>query len=353
MDSPGKKWLTGLSLQQLTEVAAEAGLKRFAGAQISDWLYAKFAGEIDEMTNIPLHARKTLNDKYEVGRIGPGQTAISADGTKKYVFPTGGGRSIETVYIPDGERGTLCISSQAGCRMGCQFCMTAKGGYGHNLTSGEIINQIAAIPEREGLTNIVFMGMGEPLDNLDNVLDSIEIMTSQWGFGWSPTRITLSTIGILPALKAAVERTKIHIAVSLHNPFDAERAAMMPAQKAFPISEVLELLRQYDFSHQRRLSFEYIMFDGINDTPRHLKELAKVLRGLDCRVNLIRFHAIPDCELKGSPDDRIRDFNTALNKAGILTTTRSSRGEDILAACGMLAGSQGLVAAKGCFIGRN
>ena len=340
METPEKQWLLGLSLQELTEVAASAGLKRFAGAQIAGWIYPKYADSIEAMTNISVRAREIISQGYEVGRIAPSEMAESGDGTRKYLFPTRNGRSVETVYIPDGDRATLCISSQAGCRMGCHFCMTARGGYGHNLSAGEIINQIVAIPEREKLTNIVYMGMGEPLDNLDNVLRSIEIMTSEWGYGWSPTRITLSTIGVIPNLKKFLDLTKVHLAVSLHNPFDGERAAIMPMQKAYPIAGVLEILAGYDFSHQRRLSFEYIMFDGVNDTDRHLAELIRILSPLHCRVNLIRFHAIPGCDLKGTPDKRIKEFNAALNKAGITTTTRNSRGEDIFAACGMLAGKK-------------
>lgn len=330
----------GMTLAELTDVALGLGLRRFAANQLADWVYPKYAAEVADMSNISKGARAMLEQGFEIGRYAPSEVRVSVDGTKKYLFMTQGSRAIESVYIPDTERdrATLCISSQAGCRMGCRFCMTARGGFGYNLTTAEIINQITSIPEREKITNIVYMGMGEPLDNIDNVLKSLEIMTSSWGYGWSPTRITLSTIGVLPHLERFLRETKVHLAVSLHNPFDEERAELMPMQKAYPIERVLEMLRECDFAHQRRLSFEYIMFEGVNDTRRHLDKLVEMLEGMHCRMNLIRFHAIPDSPLNGSSDKTIREFNTALNKAGILTTTRNSRGEDIFAACGMLAG---------------
>lgn len=331
------KSLLGLSLAELTEIAVSSGLRRFAGAQITQWVYPGRAVSIDAMTNLSLQARTTLSENFRIARHRAVDVQTSVDGTKKYLFETIEGNRVESVYIPDRERATLCISSQAGCRMGCKFCMTARVGFREHLSAGEIMNQIMSVDESEKLTNIVYMGMGEPLDNVDNVLRSIEIMISSWGFAWSPTRITLSTIGVLPALKRFMDETKVHIAVSLHNPFDDERTILMPMQRAYPIADVLSLLRGYNFYGQRRLSFEYIMFDGINDTERHLDELIRLLRGFECRVNLIRFHQIPDSPLNGSPSNVIAWFNSSLNSAGITTTTRSSRGEDIFAACGMLA----------------
>lgn len=331
------KSLLGLTLSELTEIALASGLRRFAGAQIAQWVYPKRAASIEQMTNLSLQARTTLSENFTIGRHAAIDVQTSCDGTRKYLFETPQGNSIEAVYIPDSDRGTLCISSQAGCRMGCKFCMTARVGFREHLSAAEIMNQIMSVDEAERLTNIVYMGMGEPLDNPDNVLRSIEIMTASWGFAWSPTRITLSTIGVMPALGRFMDETKVHLAVSLHNPFDDERAAMMPMQKAYPIRDVLSLLKGYDFHGQRRLSFEYIMFDGVNDTERHLDELIRLLGGFECRVNLIRFHSIPQSDLKGSSDETISCFNRALNRAGITTTTRSSRGEDIFAACGMLA----------------
>lgn len=336
-----KKWLLGLDPVQYREIAVQAGLKAFAGRQIADWVYHKHCSEIGAMSNLSVAAREALSNEYEVGRLEAVECVASVDGTKKYLFPTiSGDRQVEAVYIPDADRATLCISSQAGCRMGCKFCMTARMGWGYNLTAGEILNQIEALPERQTLTNVVFMGMGEPLDNYDQVRRVIEVMTSDWGYGWSPTRITLSTIGVRDTLRDFMDNTKVHLAVSLHNPFDTERAAMMPSQNAFPIAQTIEMLRQYNFYGQRRLSFEYIMFEGVNDSERHLDELIRLLGGLQCRMNLIRFHQIPDSELRGSSDEVIRWFNGELNRAGITTTTRRSRGEDIYAACGMLSSTK-------------
>lgn len=329
-----------MTLSQLRDVAAGLGLPRFAAAQMASWLYKKGAVEVAQMTDISLSNRQLLEQNYIVGQILPSTVDVSADGTKKYLFATIGGANIESAYIPDGERATLCVSSQSGCKMGCEFCMTARGGFAHNLTSGEILNQMRSIPEGGTLTNIVYMGMGEPLDNLENVLDSLEILTSDWGYGWSPTRLTLSTIGIIPAMRQFLERSKAHIAVSLHNPFHEERAAMMPAENKYPIADVVRALKEYDFTHQRRVSFEYIVFKGLNDTPAHIKELARLLDGLKCRINLIRFHAIPGSPYVSPDIAAMERFRDALSQKGIITTIRSSRGEDIRAACGLLSANK-------------
>lgn len=333
-----KKPLIGLTLEQLRDVTDGVGLRPFAAKQIASWLYVKRAKSIDMMTDLPKGARQRLNDEYTVGLTPAKDAAISADGTVKYLFDGTGGRDIEAVYIPDGERATLCVSSQAGCKMNCQFCMTGRQGYNGNLTANGIMNQIMSIPESRMLTNIVFMGMGEPLDNLQPVLNVIEILTAPWGLGWSPKRITVSSIGKLKELRTLLDTTKVHIAISLHNPFPAERANIMPSEKAFPIRDVIALLSGYDFSHQRRLSFEYIMWRDVNDTRRYAEALVKLIGRLECRVNLIRFHAIPDSTLMPSTQATMERFRDFLNDHGITATIRASRGEDIMAACGMLAG---------------
>lgn len=333
-----KQWLLGLSVDQLTDLCLSLGLRRFVGAQLADWLYKKQISDFGQMSNISPKIIDQLTQKnYTIGGLAPLHAQKSVDGTIKYLYPSIGGGDIETVYIPDNDRATLCISSQRGCRMGCRFCMTARMGFSHNLTAGEIIGQIIRLPEYNSLTNVVLMGMGEPLDNWDNVLAALQIITAPWGLGWSPTRITLSTIGVLPFLERFMNETKVHLAVSLHNPFDDERAQMMPIQNKYKISDVINFLKTQDWNGQRRVSFEYIMFDGLNDTTRHLDELVHLLKPLKCRVNLIRFHTIPNAPYKGSPDERIREFNGQLNSLGVITTTRNSRGEDIFAACGMLA----------------
>lgn len=334
------KPLIGLTLEGLRHLVTECGMPQFAAKQIARRLYVNRATSIEEMTELSKQARARLEKNYCVGLQKPLTEARSTDGTVKYLFPGVGGRDIESVYIPDGDRATLCVSSQAGCKMNCSFCMTGRQGFHGSLTSAAIINQVLSIPESEELTNIVFMGMGEPLDNLPAVLDAIDILTAPWGMAWSPKRITVSSIGKIKELKTLIETTKVHIAISLHSPYPSERATLMLVEKAMPIYEVLSLLRNYDFSHQRRLSFEYIMFRGINDDARHCAELAKLLRGLDCRVNLIRFHAIPDSDLQPCSMAQMERFRDKLNEEGITATIRASRGEDIMAACGMLAGAK-------------
>lgn len=329
--------LYGKTLEELKSIVIAEGLPAFTANQIAEWLYKHNAESIDEMTNLSKKAREALSAKYTVGLTQPERVSVSADGTKKYLFPVASNRYVEAAYIPDNDRATLCVSSQSGCKMGCLFCMTAKQGFQGNLTAGEILNQLRGIPEFHDVTNIVYMGMGEPLDNLDNVLKSLVVLTSKWGMGWSTKRITVSTIGIIPAMKQFLEKTNSHLAISLHTPFDDERRMIMPIQNVYPIADVVAELKKYKFSDHRRVSFEYIMFDGLNDTPRHVKELVKLLNGLTCRINLIRFHPIPDSPLRSSPDERIILFRDSLTSKGIFTTIRASRGQDIQAACGLLS----------------
>lgn len=333
-----KKTLIGLTLEQLRDITDAVGLRPFAAKQIASWLYVKRAKSIDMMTDLPKDARQRLAEEYCIGLTEPKDAAESADGTVKYLFEGVGGRDIESVYIPDGDRATLCVSSQAGCKMNCRFCMTGRQGFNGSLSANAIINQVLSIPQSRSLTNIVFMGMGEPLDNLQPVLNVIEILTASWGLGWSPKRITVSSIGKLKELRTLLDTTKVHIAISLHNPFPPERAAIMPVERAYPIRDVIALLSNYDFSHQRRLSFEYIMWRDVNDSIRYAEALVKLIGRLDCRVNLIRFHAIPGSDLRPSTTQVMERFRDCLNDHGITATIRASRGEDIMAACGMLAG---------------
>lgn len=332
--------LLGKNMESLREVTARLGLPRFAASQIASWIYKKGATDFAQMTDISLPHRRALAENCTLGLTPPEDAACSDDGTKKYVFRVGSGQLVESAYIPDGDRATLCISSQAGCKMGCRFCFTGRGGFHGDLSAAEILNQIASLPERENLTNIVMMGMGEPLDNPDEVLAALEAMTSPWGYAWSPTRITLSTIGVIPNLKRFLNSTQINLAVSLHNPFPDQREAIMPVEKVYPIRKVVELLKQYDFTHQRRVSFEYIVLKGMNDSPEHVKELARLLDGLKCRINLIRFHAIPDSPFVSPDNASVVRFRDAISRKGIVTTIRASRGEDIKAACGLLSGSR-------------
>lgn len=332
-----KQLLFGKTLSELQQLVVDLVLPRFTAGQIADWLYKKQISSIAEMSNLSKKNRELLEEKFETGLTAYSKVQISADGTKKYLFPTIQHKFIETAMIPERDRKTVCVSSQVGCKMGCLFCFTAKQGFQGQLTAGEIINQIRSIDEVGEITNIVYMGMGEPFDNLDEVLKSIEILTSEWGFAMSPRRITVSTIGIIPGMLTFLEKSEAHLAVSLHTPFNEERQKLMPVQVAYPIEEVVREIKSWDFGRQRRVSFEYILFEGLNDSPAHVRELARLLDGMKCRINLIRFHPVPGTPLKSPSDKVMQEFKDALNNKGILTTVRASRGQDIYAACGLLS----------------
>lgn len=332
-----KKNLSGMTLGELKDVVQQTGLPQYAAKQIADWLYKKKTVRIEEMTNISSAKREQLGNRYQIGNYPPAEAVKSSDGTVKYLFRAGEKGFIESVYIPAKDRATLCVSSQIGCKMNCLFCMTGKQGFSANLTANEIINQIQSIPESEQLTNLVFMGMGEPLDNTDELFKALEILVSPYGYGWSPKRITVSTIGVPKGLKRFLEESQCHLAVSLHSPFPDQRLSLMPAEKAFPLTEIIDIIKEYDFSHQRRVSFEYIVFKGSNDSAVHAKALARLLGGIPCRVNLIRFHAIPGVALESPSAEQMEVFRDRLNAERITCTIRSSRGEDIFAACGMLS----------------
>lgn len=351
--------LLGKTLCELQDVALSVGLQKFAGKQLAQWLYVQRVRSIDEMTNISLKGREALKARYTVGRHAPVREAVSVDGTRKYLFAVENQKSeienqkslnyIESVYIPEEDRATLCVSTQAGCKMGCRFCMTGTLGFHGQLPASEILNQIFEIDQlaitnhQSSISNLVYMGEGEPMDNLDYVLRSLEIMTAEYGCAWSPKRITVSTVGI-PNMKRFLDESECHLAVSMHNPFAMERAAIMPAEKMMSITEVVALLKQYDWTHQRRVSFEYICWAGQNDTIRHAKELLRLLKGLNCRINLIRFHEgveniKSDRHFPGSNEKQMEFLRDYLTQNGLTTTIRKSRGEDILAACGMLVNS--------------
>ncbi len=332
--------LLGQTLSELTQLAKDLGMPAFTGKQMAEWIYSKRVCSIDEMTNISVKNRTVLNENYEIGRYAPVNQQASVDGTVKYLFQTAQGHYIESVFIPEEDRATLCISSQVGCKMNCLFCMTGKQGFSANLTTHEILNQFYSIPESEKLTNIVFMGMGEPFDNLDNVLKTNSLLSAPYGLAWSPRRITVSSIGLIPKMKVFLDTSECHLAISMHSPFDDERLRLMPVQKPYPIADVVQELKNYDFSKQRRVSFEYIMFKGVNDTIRHAAAMVRMLKGISCRVNLIRFHAIPGVDLQSSTNENMVIFRDYLTSNGMMTTIRKSRGEDIFAACGMLSSKQ-------------
>ena len=332
-----QKVLMGMTTTELKDAVRELGMPAFTGGQIARWLYQQHVTTIDEMTNISKLNRERLKEHYAVGAMPPIDCQRSVDGTVKYLFPTASGKYVETVFIPDGERGTLCVSCQVGCKMNCLFCQTGKQGWEGDLTAADILNQIYALPEREQLTNVVFMGQGEPMDNLDAVLRATEILTADDGYAWSPKRITVSSVGIKNKLKRFLDESQCHVAISMHSPLHEQRRQLMPAEGQMPIEEVVALLKQYDFTHQRRCSFEYICFGGLNDTLSHAREIVRLVEGLECRVNLIRFHPIPGVDLPGADEQRMERLRDYLTARGVFTTIRASRGQDIFAACGLLS----------------
>ena len=332
-----KDLLLGKTLKELQEIGIQFGMPRYIADQLIVWLYKTQIVSFDEMTNISKINRNILAENFDLGVKASLKVQESVDGTKKYLFPALENKFIESAYIPDETRSTLCVSTQVGCKMGCLFCMTGKQGFQGNLKSGEIINQLRSLPEYERVTNLVFMGMGEPFDNIPEVMKSLEILTSEYGFHMSVRKITVSTIGIIPGIRTFLEESKCNLAISLHSPFDEERRKLMPVQHVYPIKDVLETLQQYDINRYRKVSFEYIMFKGINDTPRHVKELARLLNKVRCRINLLRFHTVPNVPLESSDDATIMAFQKMLNEKGIIATIRQSRGMDIDAACGMLS----------------
>lgn len=332
--------LLGLTLDELTSLVQELGEPKYRAKQLAEWLYVKRATTLDEMTNLPKALRSKLKSCCTIGRSPVALTQVSRDGTEKYLFRKLDRleQTFETVYIPEEDgRATLCISSQVGCRMGCRFCATGQMGFHGHLTAADVINQVLSVPHSDALTNVVFMGMGEPLDNYKVVASVLEIMTSDYGLAWSPKRITVSTIGPRVGLTRFLEEQRANLAVSLHSPFPEERAEIMPVEGLFPIEEVIETLGKYDFSGQRRLSFEYIVFGGLNDDLRHAKALAELIRPLRSRVNLIPYHPIEGLPYHASDRAVIERFAEYLNAHGVIATIRRSRGQDIDAACGMLS----------------
>ena len=327
----------GSTLKELTGIAAELGMPSYAGRQLAEWMYKRHVADIGRMSNLSKANRKKLEEHYALGNSDPVKVQTSVDGTKKYLYQSVGGRFVEAAYIPEGKRHTLCVSSQVGCKMGCLFCMTGKQGFQGQLTAGEIVNQVRSLPERDLLTNIVYMGMGEPFDNLEEVMKSLEILTEDYGFGMSPKRITVSTIGIIPAMRVFLEKSSCHLAVSLHSPFEEERRKLMPIEHVYSLSEVLSTIREFSPGKQRRTSFEYIVFKDLNHSQRHVNELARILNGIRCRINLLRFHPIPGTPLASPDDESIEQFQAALERKGLITTIRRSRGQDIYAACGLLS----------------
>ncbi|MEZ5542792.1 MAG: 23S rRNA (adenine(2503)-C(2))-methyltransferase RlmN [Pseudomonadota bacterium] len=338
--------LLDLDREGLERFFIERGEKAFRATQVMKWLYGQGVADLDAMTNISKSLRATLGELAEVRLPEVVADKLSDDNSRKWLFRLADGNCIETVYIPEAERGTLCVSSQVGCMLNCSFCSTAQQGFNRNLSTGEIVAQVwlaahllGQRPDGERIiSNVVMMGMGEPLLNYDNVVRAMRIMLDDYGYGLSKRRITLSTAGIVPALHQLREDCDVSLAVSLHAPTDALRDELVPLNRKYPIAELLAACRAYVGEGRRRVTFEYVLLDGVNDTDRHARELIHCLEGVPAKVNLIPFNPFPQTRYRRSPDDRIHRFFELLNRAGIVTITRKTRGDDIAAACGQLAG---------------
>lgn len=339
--------LYGQSLETLTTLVREAGEPAYRGRQIAEWLYAHHADSLEQMTNLPAALRERWAGTHEIAAPPPESAGVSSDGTAKYVWHSFEGETYESALIPEKERLTLCVSSQAGCRIGCKFCLTARGGLRDSLSSAEILGQYRNLPERERVTHLVYMGMGEPLDNTDEVLRSLDIMTSDWGYGFSPRRITVSTVGILPDLERLLDASEVNVAISLHAARREERLPLVPSENRYPIASIVELLRNraqlalppFTGTGRRRLSFEITMLDGMTDRPEQAEAVRDLIHGIPARVNLIPWNPFPGAPYRPSRRSAIEAFQSILHRSGITTTVRESRGQDIGAACGLLAGA--------------
>ncbi len=329
--------LFGLSAERIGALVSELEMPRYRAQQIARWLYGKHVDSLEEMTNLSLSDRRRLGEVAEIRAPRPREERVSADGTKKYAFLTDGGDVVEAAMIPDGERRTLCLSSQVGCRVGCRFCATGAMRLRGNLSAGEILNQYRSIPERDQITNIVYMGMGEPLDNLPAVIESARLLTAEEGYGLSNRRITLSTVGKPAPLARFLENCDVRLAVSLHTPFQEQRRELMPGTRGYDLLELMQLLRRRAYGDSRRVTFEYVMLKGVNDSPEHADATAELVSGMRTRVNLIPFHPWDGNDIQPSLPAQIEQFRARLERRGVTATVRASRGLDIEAACGLLA----------------
>ena len=332
-----KKSLCGLTADEIFQLIEPSGYKYSHAVLISNSIYKKGITDISGIKGIPKMLKEVVETNACSGIFPPVVSGLSADRTVKYLFRTNSGKMFETVYIPDGKRITVCVSSQSGCRLGCSFCATAKYGFHGNLSAGEIVNQVVSLPGREMITHVVLMGMGEPMDNLANVLKACDIMTSEWGLALSPRNVTLSTVGITPGIIKFLLTSDCNLALSLFSPFSEERKGMVPVEKKYPVKRILDILRDYPVEKKRRLSLAYVMINCVNDSDDHLGELISLLKGSKIRVNLIPYHQIDNDQNASSSVERMMFFKHSLIVSGISASIRRSRGIDISAACGMLA----------------
>jgi 23S rRNA (adenine2503-C2)-methyltransferase len=336
-----KESLIGMGLQDLKSLANKWDAPPFVAWNIARWLYRRGQSDIMQMDDISTEIRNKLIENYIPGNFPYSERRASIDGSVKYSFQTEDGKRYETVYLPEGRRHTLCLSIQSGCRMGCKFCRTARFGFHGNLEVHHILNQLFSVDEKKLINHIVFMGMGEPMDNYTNLIKSIEILTSEWGFAIAYRNITVSTVGINPGLMNFLENNRCNLALSLHSPFEEERRMLIPAEKVYSFRELLSRMKSYKPARKRRITVQYTVIGGLNDSEKHLQELISLLKDSHLKLNLIAFHPFETCDFKAPEPEKLKYFLNTLNNTGVFTTLRKSRGEDIGAACGLLGGNAG------------
>lgn len=330
-----RRSIAGSDLTEIEEFLGSLGIDKRHSIRLLYWIYRRGIHSFAEINDIPAKILCLLSEKAVTGLTAPVASEASSDGSVKYLFTTPAGLTHETVWLPDGKRSTVCVSVQSGCRMGCSFCATGKNGWGGDLTAGEIVNQVISIPQN--ITHIVLMGMGEPGDNIDEVLKACRILTAEWGLATGRNRVTVSTVGVVPSVKRMLEETECNITLSLHSPFPEERREVIPAEARWPFEETVNLMKEYDNRRKRRFTIAYVMIAGKNDSPGHLAALKRLLAGSGLRVNILPYHPLEGDEARSSGQDVMMMFKHELVTSGIGASVRKSRGSDINAACGMLA----------------
>jgi 23S rRNA (adenine2503-C2)-methyltransferase len=329
--------ICGSTVEEIYDLICPSGFSMNHALKISNSVYKKSASSFSEIDNIPKNLKAKLDSDASTGLFAPAKREISADGAIKYLFVNESGLMFEAVFIPEAKRNTVCVSSQSGCRMACSFCVTGKFGFHGNLTAGEIVNQVISIPEARKISHVVFMGMGEPMDNYDNVLKATKILAAEWGLALSPRNITVSSVGITPRIENFLEQSGCNLTVSLFSPFAGERAEMMPVEHKYPVNEVIRLMKNFPLRKKRRLTLSYIMIRDHNDSDSHLEGLKKLLSGSGIRVNLLPYHSHEGDSYASSPEEKLSYFKHELVTSGVSASVRKSRGKDISAACGLLA----------------
>jgi len=335
-----KEILLGKTEDDIFHLINPYGFNKSHAIVIARNLYKKGISEISQFQGLRNELRNILSSIMSVGTFSPVKSEVSEDYTIKYLFRNDEGKQFETVYIPDNKRYTVCVSTQSGCRMGCPFCVTGKYGYHGDLSAGDIVNQIVSIPDSGRITHVVFMGMGEPMDNIENVLKACRIITSGWGLAISSRNVTVSTVGITPGIRSFLDQSNCNLAISLFSPFADERIRVIPAEQKYPVHEIIDLLKNFTVRKKRRFSVAYIMIKDVNDTDSHLKGLINLLRRSGIRVNLLPYHQVKNDMNVSSSDERMHYFKHNLVISGISASIRKSRGADISAACGLLAGGE-------------